>query len=82
MCNLENRVKRIEDEIGRKGEWMIRILTNVAPWNGEETPCYAKIAPDRWAIAIQGGPFTAEEIRTLRQAHNEERNRNALETEN
>ena len=69
MSNLTRRVKRLEDEIGQSDEARLLIITNVAPWNGQETPDCVRIAPDRWAIAVRGGPFTDEEIRKLREEH-------------
>ena len=72
MSNLTRRVKKLEDEIGRSDDGRILVMTNVTPFGGQETPDCVKIALDRWAIAVWGGPFTEEEIRKLREEHKAE----------
>ena len=69
MSNLYRRIERLEERLGTKPEPRVMVNTNVAPWNGAETPDCVRIAPHRWAIAVRGGPFTDEEIRKLREEY-------------
>ena len=69
MSKFKRRIKRLEERLGTKAEPRVMVNTNVSPWNGEETPECVRIAPDRWAIAVRGGPFTDEEIRELREEY-------------
>ena len=70
MNNLDSRIDRLGEKLGTTRERRATVVTNVGPRVGEsENPRAVRIAPDRWAYAIRGGPFTSEEIRKLREKH-------------
>lgn len=69
MSNLYRRIEQLEERLGAKAEPRVVVITNVTPLGGEETPACVKFAPERWAIAIRGGPFTSDEVEELREEY-------------
>jgi hypothetical protein len=73
MSNLEGRLKRLEETTrANREERFVYILPNLEEEEDEETPYRVKVSSKLWAHAIRGGPFTDEEIQSLRQKYGEE----------
>lgn len=83
MNQLERRLERLEQRMGLKRERrFIYIMPNLEEEEDQETPYKVKISRDRWAHALAGGPFTAEEIRGLKEEYADERSGNDPQTKN
>jgi hypothetical protein len=66
MTNLERRLERLEQTLTLSGEPRVIIVT-INPDDLPEDPYMVQLSSVLWAIAARGGPFTAEEIKELRE---------------
>ena len=69
MNNLVRRIERLEEKLQAKSEGgIIHIIPNLEE-NDQETTYKVKVSHELWAHAIGRGPFTKEEVRSLREKY-------------
>ena len=79
---IEQRLNRLEAEMGLKREPRVTIITIDPDGDATEDPYTVELSGGLWAYAARGGPFTSEEIRQLREEHKSEWEKRTAERKN